>query len=260
MNFTNLPHMTCTLVGDHWSAIETSANGVNWAALAPSTPLAGQTQVKMWLKGVTISSGVVQAADANSAVYPELTGPANGYRIGLIQIIKKLPVMTARYEGYKYKRWLQRTIPFFDSDGVANSPWYNAGARADLVNLGSVQVQIQDYPTTIAPVRFDASPTSGRIEELHKVLDFDVFLAVARRTARYKQEGVRILEHMTWSTETRVLFTWNGAGALSYTVPCFVRTSTPVVAVDASQSRVFLQSFPGSPQGANEAISSTTLK
>lgn len=258
MNFTALNNVTCTLVGDAWSAIETSADGANWATLAPNTPHAGANFVRMWLKGVTIS-GVAQAADANSAAYPELPGAANGYRIGLIQIIKKAPVMVARYEGYKYKRWLQKTIPFFDSDGVANSPWYNAGARADLAAGVPVQFQLQDYPTTTAAVRFDAAANAGRIEELHKALDFDVFVAVGPRTARYKQKGMRIVQHLTWTTETRVLFTWNAAGALSYTAPAFTRTATAVTVVNAAASQAHLNGFPGSAEGANDAISSMTL-
>lgn len=258
MNFTSLNNATCTLVGDAWSAIETSADGANWATLAPNTPQAGVNFVRMWLKGVTIS-GLAQAADANNPAYPELPGAANGYRIGLIQIIKKPPVMFARYEGYKYKRWVQKTIPFFDSDGVANSPWYNAGARAELTAGVPVQFQLQDYPTTTAQVRFDATPGAGRIEELHKALDFDVFLAAAPRTARYKQKGIRILQHLTWSTETRVLFTWNNAGALSYTAPAFTRNASAVAVVNSAASQAFLNGFPISAEGANDAISSLTL-
>jgi len=255
MNIT-ASSLNCVQVGDGWSALETSGPNGMWTALAPATPRAGQTQVKMWLKGVTIT-GAVTTADANANAYPELPGPASLYRMGLIQIIKKLPVMAARYEGYKYRRWLQRTIPFFDSSGVDASPWYNLGTRADLATGVNVQVTLQDYPITTANVRFDATPASGRIEELQKALDFDVFLAVAHKTARYKQSGIRILWHMTWSTETHLKFTWNGG--LRYTVSKFTRTASVATAVDAIASRAFVQHFPISAQGANESISSSDL-
>jgi len=211
----------------------------------------------MWLKGVTIA-GAVQAADANDNAYPQLPGPASGYRMGLIQLIKKLPVMVARYEGYKYRRWLQRTIPFFDSTGVDASPWYNVGTRADLVAGVNTQVTLQDYPVTIANVQYDATQGSGRLEELQKALDFDVFLAIAPKTAHYKQSGIRILSHVAWSTETHLKFTWNGG--LKYTVSKFARTATAATAVNTMvASRAFVDHFPISAEGANEAISSSDL-
>jgi hypothetical protein len=260
MNIT-ASSVNCTQVGDGWSAVETTANlrlaGGGWAALAPNTHIGNRVAVKMWLKGVTIL-GAVQAADADSPAYPDLPGPVSGYRMGLIQIIKKAPVMTARYEGFKYRRWLQKTIPFFDSTGVDASPWYNAGTRADLTAGANSQVTLQDYPTTVANVRFD-TPTSGRIEELQKALDFDVFLAVAPRTARYKQAGIRVLWHLTWSTETHVKFSWNAAGQLSYTTSAFTRTASAPAAADAAASKTYVQAFPISAEGANEAISSADL-
>lgn len=75
MNFTILNNVTCTLVGDNWSALQTSTDGVNWTNLAPNTPHSGARIVKMWLKGVAISSDNIQAADADGATYPELPGP-----------------------------------------------------------------------------------------------------------------------------------------------------------------------------------------
>ena len=260
MNIT-ASSVNCTQVGDGWSAVETTANlnlpNGGWAVLAPNTPIAGQVAVKMWLKGVTIV-GAVQATDANSPAYPELPGPASGYRMGLIQIIKKTPIMVARYEGYKYRRWLQRTIPFFDSSGVDASPWYLLGTRADLTAGVNRQVTLEDYPVTMADVRFD-TPASGRIEDLQKALDFDVFLAVAPKSAFYKQSGIRILWHLTWSSETHVVFTWNPAGQLSYTAPVFKRSATAPTQADAAASKNYVQGFPLSAQGANESISSADL-
>ncbi len=256
MNITT-SSLNCTLVGDAWSALETKTQNGIWTALAPNTPRAGQASVKMWLKGVTIA-GAVQAADANDNAYPQLPGPASGYRMGLIQLIKKLPVMVARYEGYKYRRWLQRTIPFFDSTGVDASPWYNVGTRADLVAGVNTQVTLQDYPVTIANVQYDATQGSGRLEELQKALDFDVFLAIAPKTAHYKQSGIRILSHVAWSTETHLKFTWNGG--LKYAVSKFTRTATAATAVNAMvASKAFVDHFPISAEGANEAISSSDL-
>jgi len=250
--------VNCTQVGDAWSALETSADGINWSTLAPNTTRAGQVYVKMWLKGVSIDASV-QAADANAPAYPELAGAASGYRMGLIQVIKKLPVMTARYEGYKYRRWLQRTIPFFDSTGVGASPWYNVGTRADLTNGAAHQVTLQDYPTTTAGVRYDGTPGAGRIEELQKALDFDVFLAVAPKTAHYKQSNIRILWHLTWTTETHLKFEWTAADTFKYTVTKFARSATAAAAANALQSKAFVAAFPISAEGANEAISTSTL-
>ena len=256
MNIT-ASSLNCVQVGDGWSALETSGPNGMWTALAPATPRAGQTQVKMWLKGVTIT-GAVTTADANANAYPELPGPASLYRMGLIQIIKKLPVMVARYEGYKYRRWLQRTIPFFDSTGVDASPWYNLGTRADLAAGVNTQVKLEDYPTTIANVQYDGTLGSGRIQELQKALDFDVYLAVARKTTHYIQSGIRILWKLEWSTETHLSFAWNGG--LRYTVSKFTRTATPAAAVTtAAASRDLVSHFPISGAGANEAISSTDL-
>jgi hypothetical protein len=141
---------------------------------------------------------------------------------------------------------------------VDASPWYNLGTRADLAAGVNTQVKLEDYPTTIANVQYDGTLGSGRIQELQKALDFDVYLAVARKTTHYIQSGIRILWKLEWSTETHLSFAWNGG--LRYTVSKFARTATPAAAVTtAAASRDLVSHFPISGAGANEAISSTDL-
>jgi hypothetical protein len=263
MNITAV-NLTCTNQGDGWSALQTStlvgALFGPWSNLAAGTDIAALTHVKMWLKGVQVN-GTVEVEDADNANYPELPGAAGGYNVGLIQIIKKAPIMQARFEDYKYTKWMQRDIPFFDSTGVGASPWYNTGSRKLLVPGGGIvnSVELQDYPTTVSYVREGGAPAGKRILELQKALDFDVYLAVAPNTLHYKQKGIRILQKMTWSSNTHLKFTWNLAGAVRYTEETFTRTSSAPEAVDRDGSKEIVKKFPMSAEGANEAISSLNL-
>ena len=258
MNVT-ASNLACVQHGDLWSALQTgvAVGGLvgAWTNLAENTDIAGITNVQMWLKGVEVT-GTVTVADPDDTVnFPELKGVSGGFHVGLIQIINKAPIMQARYENFKYTKWMQRSIPFFDSTGIGASPWYNTGSRTVLVPGLHTEVKLQDYPTTKVAVVKGAD----RLLELQKALDFDVYLAVAPITAAYKQNRIRILWQMQWSTNTHLEFSWNGAGAMRYKIKKFVRTATAPATVDEATSKTIVQTFPMSAEGANEAISSMDL-
>jgi hypothetical protein len=255
--------LTAQLIGNDWQALQTSGdNGATWNSLSARTNHSGATTVKMWLKGVTITGRVTATDGDELETYPNLKGPTADYRMGLIQIITEDPIMVARYEGPSYKRDRQRTIPVFDSEGVGVSPWYTRDTRANLQNNLASEVELRDYPVTIANLRFDSTLQAGRLLELRKCLVFRVYLAVAPKTAAYKQAGMRILKYLAWTADTHLQFTWNPDGSFSYEAKIFKRTVDNVVDVmdNPANSLALIRGFPLSAEGANSTIGCTDLR
>ena len=121
------------------------------------------------------------------------------------------------------------------------------------------QPELQDYPTTTTGLKFDTI-NNQRLVELHKSLDFDVYLAVAPISQRYKQAGIRILKRLQWVCETRLTFEWVAANKFKYKAEKFTRAATAVSDVTAADSKLLVAKFPISAEGANEAISQNTLE
>ncbi|MBK8975299.1 MAG: hypothetical protein IPM29_05195 [Planctomycetes bacterium] len=241
--------LLCEPQGDSWSPLEFGQFNAWQLAVPANVPRAASPSVRMWLKGVKIT-GTVTANGPDAA----------NWHFGIIQIIKKAPVMVATYENKLYRRWFQVNTPCFDSDSPNSTPWYNLGSRGVLAPGAAVSVTLEDYPTSIASMSHTATGKSGRLLEVRKRLDFDVFLAVRPKTAEKRDAGLLILQQLEWSTETWVKLTWNAAGKWTATASTFTRSpvsDTDGTAVSADESKALIAKFPLSNSGANATI--TTL-